>query len=1081
MLQLRNIQKHYDTGDSRIEALAGVSIDFRESEFVSILGPSGCGKTTLLNIVGGLDRYSDGDLLINGKSTKDFKDADWDTYRNHSIGFVFQSYNLIPHQTVLSNVELALTLSGVSKAERRRRAIDALKKVGLGDQLKKKPNQMSGGQMQRVAIARAIVNDPDILLADEPTGALDTATSVQIMEILKEIARDKLVIMVTHNPELAEEYSTRIVKLRDGRVIDDSKPFEASAEEESVVRTSLVKKGKRTSMSYGTALSLSLNNLMTKKGRTFMTSFAGSIGIIGIALILALSNGINAYIALVQEDTLSSYPLTIQAETQDMSAMLGAMTSISDTSDYRDSGKIHVDDSMGSMVSAMKQVEKNDLVTFKKHIDAHYDDLAPYLSSIQYTYDFDLQVYSGDGKTQVNPTTIFDNMGEEFSSVTSLMDLSGMNLSVMSEMLDNRELLEQQYEMVAGEWPDEANELVLVISKNNQISKMTLYMLGVLDQSEIEGILSSLMQDGSNYDTTPLDPYEYDDFVGMTFRLLNTSDYYEKTDMTYTVNGKTYPVWNKRAELLTDEGKADFVTKNGMELKISGIIRPADGATATSISTNLAYTSALTDYILAENEKSEILNQQKETPAYNVLTGLQFERTVYTPETIGDLINKLNPSTMQQFYAVMRTMILENPEYSGMLEIKDAESLLGFYMLMPNDLKTNVMQDILTSVTSEASAHEYTAAQLQMLFGILNGMNTEILPGLTLSADNLLTYLPILPVESQAVLLSGISAEQIAAMKAANPTNPMYAMLPNDGLPGLMALANQVDMEKLYIKMTEQIKTMEITDEIFLRILGTLDGESDAFKDLEETLYNMAPGIDATYGSVLTELGDAEKAAPASINFYAIDFESKDVIEDFIRDYNLNIVTYLDEYKPDWRDTSAVTETEAETETGDDLDNAAKEHQIKYTDLVGVLMSSVTTIVNAISYVLIAFVSISLVVSSIMIGIITYISVLERTKEIGILRAMGASKRDITRVFNAETLIIGLCAGLIGIIFTVLICIPISAIIQHLTGIPTIAAILPWKGAVALVVISTLLTMAAGLIPSFSAAKKDPVVALRTE
>ncbi len=1061
MLQLKNIRKHYDVGDNRVQALDGVSIDFRESEFVSILGPSGCGKTTLLNIIGGLDRYSEGDLLINGRSTEDFKDSEWDTYRNHSVGFVFQSYNLIPHQTVLRNVELALTLSGVSKAERRRRATEALERVGLGDQLDKKPNQMSGGQMQRVAIARAIVNDPDILLADEPTGALDTHTSVQIMEILKEIARDKLVIMVTHNPELAEEYSTRIVKLRDGCVIDDSMPFTAPAEKEEIVRKSTVKKGKKASMSFATALSLSLNNLMTKKGRTFMTSFAGSIGIIGIALILALSNGINTYIALVQEDTLSTYPLTIQAQTQDLSAMMGVMTQVNDTSDYRESGKIHVDDSMGTMMSAMNQIRHNDLETFKKHIDAKYEELKPYLSSIQYTYDFDLQVYSGDGKTQVNPTTIFDNMGEAFSGVTGLMDMSGMTISAMSEMLDNRELLEQQYEVVAGEWPDEANELVLVISKNNQISKMTLYMLGVLDQSEIEDILSDLMQDGDNYDTTPMEPYEYDDFVGMTFRLLNTSDYYEKTDKTYTVDGKTYPVWNKRPELLTSEGKTEFVKNNGVELKIAGIIRPAEGATATAISTNLAYTKELTDYILAENEKSEILNQQKEVPDHNVLTGLKFERTVYTPDTIGELINKLDPNTMKQFYAVMRQMILEDPDYTGMLEVKDAESMLGFYMMMPADKQAVVMGSILSG--AQAAGQDLT-----MLFSMITGMNAQTLPGVTITAQNFLQLLPILPVQSHLVALNGLTAEQAVGMNI-----PM-------AIPGLIEMAGETTMSAIYAEMTEQVKTMEITDEIFLRILGTLDGESEAFKQLEETLYSMAPGIDATYDSVLEDLGDAERAKPFSINFYAVDFESKDQIEAFIEDYNTNIVTYLDEYNPNWRESSISGTAEGETDS-DQSATLAEEHEIKYTDVVGLLMSSITTIINAISYVLIAFVSISLVVSSIMIGIITYISVLERTKEIGILRAMGASKRDISRVFNAETLIIGLCAGLIGILFTVIICIPISAIIQHLTGIPTIAAILPWIGGVALVIISTLLTVIAGLIPSRVAAKKDPVVALRTE
>ncbi len=1050
MLQLKNIKKHYDVGDSRVDALCGVSIDFRESEFVSILGPSGCGKTTLLNIIGGLDRYSDGDLYINGRSTKDYRDRDWDTYRNHSVGFVFQSYNLIPHQTVLRNVELALTLSGVPKAERRRRATEALERVGLGDQLNKKPNQMSGGQMQRVAIARAIVNDPDILLADEPTGALDTATSVQIMEILREIAKDKLVIMVTHNPELAEQYSTRIVKLRDGRIIDDSMPFVAPAAAEDVVRKTSVKKGKKASMSFGTALSLSFNNLLTKKGRTFMTSFAGSIGIIGIALILSLSNGINSYIALVQEDTLSTYPLSIEEQSQDLSSMMGAMTEVQENlNEDRDPNLIYVDDSMDTMMSAMTSTVSNNLKDFKVYIDEHYDELEPYLRAIQYTYDFDLQVFAFNdkiGMTQVSPTTLFDNLGEEYSGISELLSMSQMNLSVLSEMIDNQELLEQQYDLVEGHWPSEPNEIVLVVSKNNQISKMALYMLGELDQSEIEGIMTDLMNPDAEYDPEPIEPYEFSEFIGKTYRLLNTSDFYEKTDRTYTVNGQKYAIWqDKRTSMDFDEDALEtFVSKNGIELKISGIIRPAEGATATSISTNLAYTKELTEYILEQNTQSEVINQQKETPGHNVLTGLEFERTVYTPETIGDLIDKLDDATMSSFYNVMRNMILEDPEYSGMLEVKDAETMMGFYMLMPDDLKANVMGGILAAAT----ANEANAGNLQMLFGILNGMNAETLPGLTLSADNLLTYLPLLPVENQALLLNGISAEQIAAMKEGDPTNPLYAMLPDDGIAGLIAMAGEETMTAIYANMTEQVKTMEITDDIFLAILGTMDAEDESFKQLEETLYNMAPNIDATYEDNLTLLGDAEVAKPASINFYAKDFESKDSIEAFIQGYNDSV---------------------------DELD------QLKYTDMVGLLMSSVTTIVNAISYVLIAFVSISLVVSSIMIGIITYISVLERTKEIGILRAMGASKKDISRVFNAETLIIGLCAGIIGIVCTVLICIPVSLIIQTLSGIPTLAATLPWIGGVALIVISTVLTVVAGLFPSRFAAKKDPVVALRTE
>ena len=1056
MLQLKNIKKFYESGDTQVAALAGVSIDFRESEFVSILGPSGCGKTTLLNIVGGLDRYSDGDLFINGRSTKDFKDSDWDTYRNHSVGFVFQSYHLIPHQTVLRNVELALTLSGVSKAERRRRATEALERVGLGDQLHKRPNQMSGGQMQRVAIARAIVNDPDILLADEPTGALDTQTSIQIMEILKEIAKDKLVIMVTHNPELAEEYSTRVVKLRDGQVIDDSMPFTAPISEQEVVRKSNVKKGKKASMSFFTALSLSLNNLLTKKGRTFMTSFAGSIGIIGIALILALSNGINTYIALVQEDTLSTYPLSIQAQTQDYSAMLEAMTSIEDEQDYRDSDKIYVDDSMGSMMSAMNQVQKNDLETFKKHIDAHYDELKPYLSSLQYTYDFDLQVYGitelegGNRLTQVNPTTIFDNMGDAFSGMGSLMNMSGYNLSVMSEMIDNRELLNQQYDVVAGDWPTEANELVLVISKNNQISKMTLYMLGVLDQSEIEDILTSLMQDGSNYDSTPMDPMDFDDFVGKTFYLLNTSDYFEKTENNYTVDGKTYPVWRdiRNDWKIDPDQQMKFVTEKGVELKISGIIRPAEGATATSISTNLAYTKELTDYILAQNAKSDIINQQKETPAHNVLTGLEFARTEYTAENIDKLIATIEPATMETLYAFMTGQIRENFANNPPVNKTTFSYMLG---LMTAEERTTLLDSMLEAL----AVKDPTGMMLQ---GVCMSVSDETL---TVTPQNLRRVFPVLDKVVDVAIPGTETTMQM----------PQYMVL----FSALQGILGDEAMEPIYAGMNASIAAMEVNAGNFVQLIGMIAGDEESFDRLVDTLYDLSPRTDATYESNLLELGDAEQAKPASINFYAVDFESKDKIEAFIKDYNDNLVTYLDEYKPDWRTTTA-SDNQAATEA-----ELAEAYEIKYTDMVGLLMSSITTIINAISYVLIAFVSISLVVSSIMIGIITYISVLERTKEIGILRAMGASKRDISRVFNAETLIIGLCAGLIGIIFTVLVCIPISLIIQQLTGIPTIAAVLPWAGAVVLVTISALLTVIAGLIPSRIAAKKDPVVALRSE
>ena len=1044
MLQLKNITKFYDAGDTRVQALGGVSIDFRESEFVSILGPSGCGKTTLLNIVGGLDRYTDGDLLINGKSTKNFKDRDWDTYRNHSVGFVFQSYNLIPHQTVLSNVELALTLSGVSKAERRRRAAEALQKVGLGDQLHKKPNQMSGGQMQRVAIARAIVNDPDILLADEPTGALDTVTSVQIMEILREIAKDKLVIMVTHNPELAEEYSTRIVRLRDGRVIDDSMPFEAPTSAEEIVRKTEVKKSKKTSMSFWTAFSLSVSNLMTKKGRTFLTSFAGSIGIIGIALILALSNGINAYISTVQEDTLSTFPLSIQKTTQDYSALMSAMMNVSDEADsLRDENLVYVDDSMGTMMSAMTATVENNLEAFKVYLDEHEAELAPYTSAIQYTYDYELQVFNmvtytdEDGKTvtdarEIGMNVVFDNMGSAFAGMSELMEMSssmgGSSANVFSEMIDNQELLDQQYDVIAGSWPTEYNEVVLVVTSGNQISKMTLYMLGMLDPSNIEQEVADLM--AGKYEAADMDPYTFDQLLGTKFMLLTTADFYAETDKTYSTDKGDMPIWSDVREGF-DYDRTTFVTENGVELKVSGIIRPKPGVSATSISGVIGYTKAFTDYILDKNSESAVINQQKATPDVNVLTGLPFERTVYTPETIHELINKIDESTMEMFYAYMTQQILANPEFSDRINVKDTESFLGMYMLLPADKQAAILESVLTAAKASPSNVANPMTQktpVETLFMMLSyGTN-----GIEVTENNVIRLLPVLDTQIVMGALMGI---------------PQSEQMPM-AIPGLIELAGEEAMSLIYAELTESIKTMTVNKEIFVTLLSTMTADDPAFIQLEETLYSMAPQIDATYESVLDTLDDAERAKPASVNFYAVDFESKDAIAQFISDYNANV---------------------------------EEKDQLKYTDTVGILMSGITTIINAISYVLIAFVSISLFVSSIMIGIITYISVLERTKEIGILRAMGASKRDISRVFNAETLIIGLCAGIIGIVVTVLICIPASAIIQYLTDIPTIRASLPWLGAVILIGISTVLTVLSGLIPAFSASRKDPVVALRTE
>ena len=1168
LLKLINIKKDYDTGSLKVHALKGVDLEFRKSEFVSILGPSGCGKTTMLNIIGGLDQYTEGDLIIDGKSTKTFKSSDWDSYRNHSIGFVFQSYNLIPHQTVLANVELALTLSGVSKHERRKRAAEALEKVGLGDQLHKRPAQLSGGQMQRVAIARALVNDPEILLADEPTGALDTGTSVQIMDILKEISKEKLVIMVTHNPELAEEYSSRIIKVLDGLVIDDSDPYTPTEKESSPTPVTTKKKecrckdnknsNKKTSMSFLTALSLSFNNLRTKKGRTIMTSFAGSIGIIGIALILALSTGINAFILQVQEDTLSTYPLSIQRETQDLSAMLSAMTSVSNTENYKDSNMIHVDNSMGNMLSAMSSTVSNDLDSFKVYLDNNYDKIKDYVSDVQFTYDYNLQLYNlvtvidENGKEttearKVGMETIFDNAGEAFSGMSELMALSGSsaNINVFQEMIDNQDILDQQYEVVAGHWPEQANEVVLVISGNNQLSRMTLYMLGILDPDNIKEEMESVMgfDTNSNEETTTEDesekyndgPYEYDYFLDMSFMLLIHSDFYvvDESKGTYTAkdangvtikdengNDKLFPIWSDIRDSSLSDDLTKYIAENGKELKISGIIRPKDGATATSISGAIGYTKDLTAEILNENSKSTVVNQQKETPDTNILTGLTFQRTHYTPETIHLLVEKISPSTMNIFYSYMTEQILKNEAYSDMINVSDLQSFMGVFMLLPDEAQAT----ILTKIIEAAEANPANATGIDTICKLVTQMNGG---DIEVSAQNFVKLLPVLSPTSPLLAINGIAGltdiigadgmaeldkefyqsypdapkmENVSGMglammlsgeyktaylgmivdtaiqknktsvdtlcgivssaagapvtsetlKESLPTMGMAGMYVSfSGIKGLAALAGDEAMSAIFDETHKTLMTLSVNEEMFLMILGTMSAEDETFITLEEKLYSMAPQVDETYASVLKKLDNQEEASPASINFYAKDFDSKEKIELFIKEYN---DTFEDE-----------------------------EDKIKYSDLVGALMSSVTTIVNVISYILIAFVAISLVVSSIMIGIITNISVLERTKEIGILRAVGASKKDISRVFNAETVIIGFCAGMIGVISTALLCIPASLIIQYLTGFDNLTAYVPLPAAIILVTISVLLTMIAGLIPARSAANKDPVIALRSE
>ncbi len=860
MLQLKNITKNYLSGENEVQALKGISVEFRKSEFVSILGPSGCGKTTLLNIIGGLDRYTSGDLIINGKSTKEFKDRDWDAYRNYSVGFVFQNYNLIPHQTVLSNVELALTLSGVSKSERRKRAIEALKSVGLGDQIHKKPNQMSGGQMQRVAIARALVNNPDIILADEPTGALDTVTSNQIMEILKSISKDKLIIMVTHNGELAEKYSSRIIKVLDGKVIEDSDPYESKEEKKEDT------KKRRTSMKFFTALRLSLNNLMTKKGRTFLTSFAGSIGIIGIALILSISNGVQNYIDKVQEDTLSSYPITLQEQSVDMSSIMTSFMELNEDRNHED-GKIYSVEIMGDMLSTMSsKIEKNNLKEFKKYLDSEENEITKNSNAIQYAYNLNLNLYSSntkDGIVQVNPNQVMKIVGlqselpEAMQGQASIM-MSGNN--IWQEMLDNEELLKSQYDVLAGKWPEKYNEVVLIVNENNEVSDYMLYSLGIKDQDELKDKMQDI-KDGKEVEKTEEEVFSYDDLLDLSFKLVLNTDYYKKE----------HGVWNDKSD---DKDYMKKLVDKAESINIVGIIRPNSASINTALANGIGYSKDLKEYVINKINEAEIVKEQKKDKNVNVFTGIDFP------------------------------------------EDKDDASFS------------------------------------------FNDLSTE-----------------------QKMKLATLSQEELAKL-----------------------------------------------------------------------MQTYADNAKASYEDNLSKLGVVNLDEPSAIYIYPTNFEAKENITEEIENYNTR-----------------------------QREDGKEENVITYTDMIGIMMNSVSVIIDVISYVLIAFVSISLIVSSIMIGIITYISVLERTKEIGILRAIGASKKDISRVFNAETLIVGLVAGALGIGITVLLCIPINALIAALSGVSGVSAALPFKAGIVLVIISMILTMIAGLIPSKMASKKDPVEALRTE
>ena len=1005
MLELKNIHKDYPAGDGKVQALRGVSLQFRESEFVSILGPSGCGKTTMLNIIGGLDQYSAGDLVINGRSTKDFKDRDWDAYRNHSVGFVFQSYNLIPHQSVLQNVELALTLSGVSKSERRRRATDALVSVGLGDQLKKKPSQLSGGQMQRVAIARALVNNPDIILADEPTGALDTETSVQVMEILKEVAKNRLVVMVTHNPDLAEKYSTRIINMLDGKITHDSMPlsqeevaaYEAAAAEKANAKGK--KREKKPSMSLFTAFGLSLKNLISKKGRTTLTSFAGSIGIIGIALIYAVSQGTTTYINTVQEDTLSSYPLTIEASHTDMSTLMLTFMESAQSAHDHEKDAIYSKPAVYDMLNALNNLEstENDLASFKDFIEsAHADPEHPLydaISGIQYAYDLQLQVYTKDtdGKIIVSDTMslmqdlMAEYIGMDMSIMTQMAESSPMasmmnsmggaaGVNLWQELLPGDDgrlinpLLEKQYDVIYGRWPNAYDEIVLVVDSNNELDDMTLYGLGLKTEEEMDAIMQAAVdQQTIEVDTSS---WSYQEICDMQFRVALPSACY-----TYDPSTDTY------IDLRETDAGLRYLHDNGTALKVTGIIRPNEEAVSAMLTGSIAYTSALTEYIINNSKDSAAVDAQKEDPTRDIFTGLPFKENTGSISDaekeafFRDHINSLDNAEKAALYVAMQSIPT------------------------PEQLETMV-NDAIKDMTRADMEQQMTQALTQQM-----GMNEK----------DITDYIQAMPDDEITGFFKEMVSEQIKMQYAAQVKSQM----------------SQMTTDQLVLFLDLDLAMDKYTTEQFALFY-------DEVLEFSET----------SYEDNLIALGCLDLDTPAAISLYAASFESKDVIEAAIEEYNKDV----EELK-----------------------------QIQYTDYVGLMMSSVTSIINAITYVLISFVAISLVVSSIMIGVITLISVQERTKEIGILRAIGASKKNVSSMFTAETVIIGFASGALGVIVTHLLCYPINAIVLYFTNLPGLQAYLPLPTALILVGVSVILTLMAGVIPSRSAAKKDPVIALRTE
>ena len=1114
MLELKNITKDYVSGNETVHALKGVSVSFRESEFVAILGQSGCGKTTLLNIIGGLDQYTAGDLVINGVSTKQYKDKDWDAYRNHSVGFVFQSYNLIPHQTVLSNVELALTLSGVSKAERRQRAVKALQDVGLGDQLRKKPSQMSGGQMQRVAIARALVNDPDIILADEPTGALDTATSVQVMDILRQVAKDRLVVMVTHNPELAEQYATRTVRLLDGVVQEDTNPpSDAELASGLQARQSSAPEGRKsgkTRMGFLTALSLSLNNLMTKKGRTLLTAFAGSIGIIGIAAILSLANGVNTYIATVEEDTLSEYPLTIEDQGFDMTSMMTAGMGMADDGSSDASG-----DGAGSeggahdaeadkpiheakMVSSMfGSIGSNDLASLKSFLDSPDSGIGAYVNSIEYSYNVTPQIFSSDtsgGVRQVNPDSSLSVLGIGSTVTSNSMMSSMMTTDMFYELPSDTGLVENQYDVVAGHWPESYNECLLVLTSNGDVSDFLLYTLGLRDSAELEDMVRQFANEEEV--TVPEDrlSFNYQDMLDVSFKLVNAADYYQHDDQ--------YNVWVDKS---SDEAYMANLVDNGEDLHIVGIVQPKSDANISSLTMGIYYTPALVEHLVDEAAQTQVVKDQLADPSVNVLTGKSFVEEEQEQDDEFDMSSlfTIDGEKIQAAFTIDQSKL--QMDLSGLqLDTSalnfDAASLPAFdaasINLSPSiDLNAfNVdFSDLSLSLDSGLNAADMVKPEVlsSAMVGVIEGFYPWWQGGGTTTTNVSQAFEEYMATEAvqqqlgQAITgsidLTGMEEgiqtavrEQLAPQIQAKVTEQLVPALQTaiseslqTSLTNALQSYMQTALTQVMGNVTSQLEA-QITSalqrsmsQLSQNMASAMSIDKDAFADafqmnmdqeqLTELMMSLMTTEESSYAGNLRDLGYADFNEPSGIDIYPKDFESKEQVVQILDDYNQR------------------------------MEDEGKEDQVvTYTDIVGALMSSVTTIVDMITYVLVAFVAISLVVSSIMIGVITYISVLERNKEIGILRAIGASKGDIGRVFNAETLIVGFVAGVIGIGVTALGCIPANAIVYALFDVPNVA-ILPVNAAIILVAISMFLTFVAGLLPSSIASRKDPVVALRSE